>query len=230
MLPDHQAICFLGLSSAGWITLALVLVSASMVIVGSRRLSVLALLLQYTLLGLLVSPELYRPIMLVRFALGFAICLILYITAGHAEAEPMKRPSRSARGSVFGSLLGPASGSADRAGMGTVFRVLALILGALAAYGTWRAYPLPSVPAGHNLITYWLVSMGLIQLLIGVDPLRVGVGLLTVTSGLQTIYLSFERGLLVTGLIGIVDVLMALAIAYSAEVWLESLRAEAAGQ
>ena len=229
MLPDHQAICFLGLSSAGWITLALVLVSASMVIVGSRRLSVLALLLQYTLLGLLVSPELYRPIMLVRFALGFAICLILYITAGHAEAEPMKRPSRSARGSVFGSLLGPASGSADRAGMGTVFRVLAMILGAFAAYGTWRAYPL-SVPAGHNLITCWLVSMGVVQLLIGVDPLRVGVGLLTVTSGLQTIYLSFERGLLVTGLIGIVDVLMALAIAYSAEVWLESLRAEAAGQ
>jgi hypothetical protein len=72
--------------------------------------------------------------------------------------------------------------------------------------------------------------MGLIQILISIDPLRVGVGLLTVTSGVQAIYLSWEPGLLVIGLIGIVDVLMSLAIAYTAAIWLESPRPETTGQ
>jgi hypothetical protein len=85
------------------------------------------------------------------------------------------------------------------------------------------------VPASINLTGYWLVSIGLLLTLTSVDPLRMGFGVLTFVNGFEGIYLYLEQSLVVIGLLGVLNILAALAIATCSESWLESLRAETSG-
>jgi len=127
------------------VVVGLLTVSAAMFLLTERRLSLLFLLLQYLLLAVLISPQLQRPVLQLRFGLGVAVCLILYISAAHIQGElrstpPSERPK----------------------GMGIVFHTLALALGGIIAYGLWRRYPLPPMLPQLTLASYWLFALGII--------------------------------------------------------------------
>jgi hypothetical protein len=189
-----------------------------------RRSAVFAVLAQYLFVGFMLSSQLYTAVVLVRLALALGICAMMAISAGHVDRQLARAPF-------------PAEPSAHPATWRTewsrrqtarfLFNLPALGLAGLAAYGIWRAYPLDVVPTSMNLVGYWLVALGLVLSLASLDPLRRGLGLLVIVSGFEGLYLTVERSLLAVGLLSIVDMLLALAIVYTAENWLGSLRDEA---
>jgi hypothetical protein len=177
----------------------LILGAISLVLLVSRdrRLALLALLAQYIWLGTQMSYDIYRSVALVRLGLGLALCLILYISAHHIE-----NISRQAQ--VPDAL-------------NTGFRLVVMALGALLTWGMWVRYPLAAVPDGLGLASYWLVFDGLLLMLMSTDPLRMGLGLMTVLNGFEGVYLYQEHGLVITGVVGIVDICVALGITLFAE-------------
>ena len=211
------------------IALGLTLVSALIFVVEERRLTVLALLLQYGLLGLLMAPHLYRPVLFVRLGLGGVICLMLALTAGSVQRRLGRLALLVREGQpLWPTNLAPALRAVNLAGMGAIFRLVVMALGGLVAYNLWRTYPLGFVPAEINLASYWLISTGLLMVLTSADPLRMGLGLLTCLNGFASFYLLLEQGLVVISLMGVADVLIALGVVICAEAWLESLGEEEA--
>jgi hypothetical protein len=61
---------------------------------------------------------------------------------------------------------------------------------------------------------YWLILAGLVTLVLTEDPMRVGHGLFTALTGFDLYYTTLEKSLLLTGLWGAVNLLIALAIGY----------------
>lgn len=219
--------------SADQVILGLLVASGLMVVVEERRLSLSALLVQYLLLGALVGPALYRPVATVRMALGVAVCLVLYITAWHVESTLRSRQGEAA--GLPQLYQGPqdagawiTGGMPRNGGMGAVFRFMVLLLAGLVAYGLWRVYPLGIVPPGVSLTSYLLVVIGLLVTLTSADPLRIGLGVLTFINGFEGTYLFLEHSLVMMALLSVVDIIVALGIVTCAEMWLVSLREEAA--
>ena len=160
------------------VAIALAVVSVMLLAVEERRLALLPLLVQYLLLGSLVAAAVFSYIMLVRIAVGMAIFLMLYISAGHVEHALAKRSTREVRR--------PLGISSD---IGTLFRLATLVVGGLAAYGLWRSYPLPDLPSELGLASYWLMVIGLLMAVTSSDPLRVGYGVLTLLNGFWCFYI-----------------------------------------
>lgn len=227
--------------TADQVILGLLVASGLMAVVEERRLSLSALLVQYLLLGALVGPELYRPIAMVRMGLGVAVCLVLYITAWHVERVLHRQHAANGQRSSASTDLpqlwqGPFAPAARPAslggrtpsvrGMGVLFRSMVLLLAVLVAYGLWRTYPLELVPAGVNLTSYLLVSIGLMLTLTSADPLRIGLGVLTFVNGFEGTYLFLENSLVMIALLSVVDMVVAFGIVACAEMWLLSLGPE----
>jgi hypothetical protein len=64
------------------------------------------------------------------------------------------------------------------------------------------------------MAVYWLVLIGLIVLIVTEKPLKAGIGLLTILVGFDLFYTTLEHSLLITGLWGAVNLLIALAMSY----------------
>ena len=205
------------------VAFGLAVVSSSMLVLRDRRLLPVPLFIQYVLLSLLIAPQLYAPIAFVRLGLGLAVCLVLYVTAGHVQRDTPAQPSP--RDPVPGTTARPAMVPNLRA-TGTVFRLLVLALGGVAAYGLWRTHPFPLMPSELSLAAYWLMSIGMLVALTSAEPLLTGFGLLTFMNGFEGMYLCLERSLLVVSLLNMVDLSIALGIVVCSEAWLESLRVE----
>jgi hypothetical protein len=189
-----------------------------------RRLALLALLGQYLLVALLIAPQLLRSLVLIRMGLGLTIVAILYLTASRTDRElrslgmPITAESPQRRAPWQGI---------QAMNMGTVFRLMVLAMASLAAYGMWRTRPLEGIPAATTFSAYWLIWAGLLITLTNVEPLQLGMGLLTIMNGFEILYLFLEKSLLVMGLLGVLAILLALAVVVCAEAWLGNLQDEA---
>ncbi len=226
--------------------LSLVLVTSLMMSIGERRLSVLAFLGQYPLLSLLLAGSLYQPIAALKGLIGVPIAAILYISASHLEGRLRKltaAPRESHEEQMIGwrhalsnrirrTRIRLASESGDGAepekehlrtsltGMSSSFRVLVVALGAAAAYGLWQAYPVASLSPQTTLACYWLMATGLLLAAASRDPLRIGIGLLTLLNGFEIAYYTLNASLVLVGLMGTGEILIALVASNAAERWL----------
>ena len=77
-----------------------------------------------------------------------------------------------------------------------------------------KTFPLPNLATSVTIAVYWLVAVGLTILILTEDPMKSGHGLLTALSGFGLFYATLESSLLLTGLWGTVNLLIALAIGY----------------
>ncbi len=199
------------------ITLA---VMAALLALGNRRMLVVPLMLQYVLVSVLLSPDISQPLFIIRATLGVAISTILYITGNHMERTLSRR--RAANG-------GTASAQPWLSlGMGPLFRLLALAWGMLMAFGLWKTYPLPDMPVLLVLTAAALLTVGATLTLVSADPLHIGVGCLILLTGFEAVFLSLEASLLVVAILGMLDILIALAVSYNCERWLEAVTEEVA--
>jgi hypothetical protein len=162
--------------------------------------------------GLLLTRLIQPQVALTKVLIGALVCVVLYLTGRLAStgkeeptseqeaAEDSDTPLRAIRG-------GPSL--ADFA-----FRLLTALFVGLAVYTLSKRYPLPEVPSDIALACYWLASLGLLVLMLTDEPLKAGMGLLTLITGFEMFYSALERSLSVVGFLGIANFLIALAIAY----------------
>jgi len=77
-----------------------------------------------------------------------------------------------------------------------------------------NTFALPGLAPDINTAVYWLFLIGLVTLSLTEDPMRAGHGLFTMLTGFDLFYATIERSLMITGMWGAANLLLALAIGY----------------
>jgi hypothetical protein len=110
--------------------------------------------------------------------------------------------------------LAGSSRSRDIAATGIGFRIFTGLLFILLALTLSNTFPLRNLGPTVTTAVYWLILAGLAVLALSENPIKVGLGLLTALTGFGILYATLETSLLLTGLWGSVNLLIALAIGY----------------
>ena len=195
--------------------LGLFVTAAMIVLVWDWRLSLLALLAQYLLVGMILSRLVVPEIALTKVLIGTLICPMLYLAARQSGWGVMSDPDADAP-SIAQRRRGGDWGDVFQAGR--VFRLLALTLVVLLTVALSQTFPLAAVPADVGIGCYWLMLAGLLILMLTEEPLKAGMGLLTTITGFELVYTPMERSLVVIWLWAAVNLLLTLAVAYLAVV------------
>lgn len=209
------------------------LTAATLVVVADWRISVFALAIQYVLAGLMFSLVVPAQVAGLKVMVGLLICVIFFITARQisprpapaVEPAPEYEPEADESPGEAESPVAEAGAAAPRAArrpfsipLGLPFRLLAALLVAVTA---WQAairpeLALPEVPSTVNLAVYFLGGLGLLVLGLTEQPLKTGMGLLTVLTGFELVYAALEPALAIMALLAAVDFSVALGLSYLA--------------
>jgi len=170
------------------------------------RISVFALAVQYVLSGLLLTRVIRPEIAAIKTLTGAMICVVLYITARRVDWGKLPpQPGEEPPGRLLLALM-----------MGTPFRILAALMALALAYTAALYTPLPNVPLEVTLGVLTLGMMGLFCIALAAEPLKGGMGLLTAITSFDLFYSSVEQSLVMVGLLGMVNWMIALATSYLA--------------
>jgi len=204
----HDIIVSLSSLSHLDLMLGLLITATVIIVLKVWRLCLWALLFQYVLVTLLLVRVMPLRVALVKVIVGGMVCLILYLTArrvhwgreivvkeGYFEPPPVP-----ALWDVFPMNLG--------------FRLFVALLAAVISYALASRYAFVEQPEGIAHACYWLVAIGLLTVTLTRDPFKVGLGLLTFEAGFEVLFSTFEKSLSVAALLGVVNLLIALAIAH----------------
>ncbi len=184
----------MSLAALSWITVVvLAAASLALLLTENWRWMIIALAVQYlAMTGLVV---LLWPVGLaaVKLVIGWMAGAVLGST----------QPSLQLGDDEFSGLSG------------RLFRLLAASVALFVAYS--MAAPLQAripVPMPVLLGGLGLIAMGLLHLSMTRSPLRMIIGLLTLMSGFEILYAAIENSVLVTGLLGVINLGLALVGAY----------------
>jgi hypothetical protein len=168
---------------------------AAAVIVPRRRVVIPALFIQFTCAAVLFS-SLPAALVFAYAVVGACVCGILAVTPAGADAADDSRPA------------GVPSGMS--------FRLVAVLLVGLASVALARSLMGSSdgTAAGVADGAGLLVGLGLLQVGLSEEPLRVGAGLMAMIGGFEIGYTTVETAIALHGLIIGVPVLIALVVAY----------------
>ncbi|MHB9033845.1 MAG: hypothetical protein ACYC6L_12470 [Anaerolineae bacterium] len=131
--------------------------------------------------------------MLLRAGLGFAIYLILLVSVNHQQNVLRIHAWQPMTFTVW------------------IYRLTMIATSGLAAYGLWRAN-IFHLDSYTGWVCYALISLGVVMAATNSDPLRLGLGILVGMNGFEVASAFMQQGLLVLGMWGVVDILLALAI------------------
>ncbi|MFN2189167.1 MAG: hypothetical protein ACK2T3_10410 [Candidatus Promineifilaceae bacterium] len=197
---------------AGYI---LLITASTIFILRDWRWSVLALLVQYLVVGLLFSDVLEPQLAFMKVVVGLFICVMLYITARQvhwgklpidvtAEEAVQLREERLLR-------LGPYTLPTD-----TPFRIFFALMVILVVWTLSQRpiFQLPIVPDDFNLAVFALVGLGLVNLSFTSEPLKAGMGLLTFFTGFELFYSGLEQSVLMLAFLAAANLAIALVISY----------------
>ena len=184
-----------------------VLATSLLLIVGRDwRWSLLILSVQYVLAGWLLTGVLEPQVAVLKILVGVMICLVLYLTARQVQWNSSSS-DREQRSNPRARLVSS----------GLIFRLLVSLVAAVAIYQLYRRginLPLLEMPSHIVLATISLAAMGLLALGLTEEPLRAGIGLLTVITGFELFYHSLEQGLTVIAFLVGIDFLIGIVTAY----------------
>lgn len=209
------------LSSVPGIAVLIGLLAAAglLVILTNWRLLIFVLGALYLLLGLMLTRAVPLELAAVKALVGVIISPVLFITArrvhwGQTDVDEEEVEARPARRVWSSALVGP----------GLPVRVMAAALTGVLALSLALRNPLPIVSdsvAARDLTigTFALVLLGLLNVILNENPLKVGIGLLTVLAGFELFYTAIEPTLTLVGLLGLTNLIIALAISYLTTAW-----------
>jgi hypothetical protein len=190
---------------------ALMFTAGILVVIKDWRISLLALAIQYVIVGVLLAGAIRLELAAIKTLVGAMLCLNLYITARRVD---WGRPAPASLGAERLTISAPREGKSGMLPTELPFRFLAALMVIVAAYGGALAYPLPDVSEAISLATYTLAALGLLAMGLTDEPLKAGLGLLTFFSAFELYYTVLEPSLIVVGFLGLANFLIALAIAY----------------
>jgi hypothetical protein len=162
---------------------------AGILIMPSRRIMTGLLAVQYIGVFLLVSVSWPLEIAVVKLVAGWMASAVLFLT--------------------YQNLLGPINADRLDANLsGLFFKGFAALLIGISVYSlvpTALRWFLGAT-SQQALGGLWLLGLGLLQLLLSRDSLRIIIGLLTVISGFEILYATLEASVLMTGLLAILNI------------------------
>ena len=184
--------------------LGLAVTASLLIALTDWRASVLALVAQYVLAGLLLTRVIRPEIATIKTLIGAMICVVLYVTArrvgwGRLPLEEGEEPPSW----WLLALM-----------MGVPFRILAALMALALAFSAALRMPLPNVPLEVTVGGFTLGMVGLFAIALAREPLKGGIGLLTAMTGFEMFYSSVEQSLVVVGFLGLVNLGIALGISY----------------
>jgi len=184
--------------------LGLAVTASLLIALTDWRASVLALVAQYLLAGLLLTRVIRPEIATIKALIGAMICVVLYVTArrvgwGRLPLEEGEEPPSW----WLLALM-----------MGVPFRILAALMALALAYSAALRMPLPNVPLEITVGGFTLGMVGVFAIALAREPLKGGIGLLTAMTGFEMFYSSVEQSLVVVGFLGLVNLGIALGISY----------------
>ncbi len=202
------------------VLIGLLIAAALLVILVNWRLLIVALALQYILVGLMLTRVVPIELAAVKALVGVMICPVLYITArrvhwGRAEEEADEDTAAAER---------PQQRWWQILSAGWPVRVIVAVLAVAISVGLASRSPLPIVndlSLSRDLTTgaFSVMLLGLINAALAENPLKVGIGLLSILAGFELLYTTVEPTLTIVGLLGLTNLFLALAIAYLTTAW-----------
>lgn len=172
---------------------------ASLVVALSRtwQVALLAFWAQYIGLGILALEPGPPARGGMRILAGSLICLVLYLTARRTEHERAV----------------PVWPVVDRRWVSqTVFRLAAVGVAGVGVFGSSLPTRISMLPPGMITISIWLMVIGVVIMLISSELLWVGMGLLSVESGFETLYTMLDPRLWPAGILAAGGLLLALGV------------------
>jgi hypothetical protein len=221
------------------VLIALIIASSLLVIMTDWRVLNLVLGIQYLLIGvfLIVSRIEGFPaeLAIVKALVGVMIVPVLYISSrrvrwGQRDAD---RLSLQSDDDDEDEEEDDAESAARRLtwlrAPGLALRVLIVVFGATVALSLALRYPIQftaaqTVSRDITIATFILLTLGLLNMLLNENPLKTGLGLLTIMAGFEMFYTLVEPALVVVALLGLVNLVVALALSYLVTAWATSQR------
>lgn len=170
---------------------------AGILVVPSRRLMTGLLAFQYVGVFLLVSVSWPLEIAVVKLVAGWMASAVLFLTYQNTP------------GPIIDGRLTPIL-------PGTFFKGFTAMLIGISVFSLVPTALRWFLGATQQQVLggLWLLGVGLLQLLLTQDSLRITVGLLTVISGFEILYATLEASVLMTGLLAILNIGFAFLGAY----------------
>lgn len=196
------------LTSGSVALIGLVITAACIVLISNWRLALVALTLQYILLGLLLSNIVQPSVATVRVLSGAIAAFILLLSMDYRAAR--ERAARRAGNTRSTTQQLPVFI------IGGPFRFFAVALVAVSLAGFASSMTFLGLPAYVLFGSMWLMAVGLLIAMLSRDALRLGLGILTFTGGFGILDTAIEGSLFLYGLINIADLLIALVASHLA--------------
>jgi hypothetical protein len=174
------------------------LAGAMIYLVVEWRIRLIALLAQYFFVGIMfIRLFSERPEMaLLKTLVGWLACAAIYLSARIRQETVSEGPMRL---NWAGDLP---------------FRIVSLLMMTVVAYLASQRYALPFVSGDLALTCFLLLVLALLFIGTEQDVVVIGVGVLNLLAALDIFYSVQDPGLLVTGLLIMVNLLVALAVSY----------------
>lgn len=202
------------------VLIGLLIAAALLVVLINWRLLIVALGAQYILIGLLLTRVVPIELAAVKALVGIMICPVLYITARRVnwgrpeDEETEENPAANRPQRRWWHILGA----------GWPVRLIVAVLALAISTGLASRSPLPIV-ADQTLArdltvgAFSVMLLGLINAALAENPLKVGMGLLSIMAGFELFYTAVEPTLTIVGLLGLTNLFLSLAIAYLTTAW-----------
>jgi hypothetical protein len=190
--------------------IGLILAAAIIFLAADWRLSLAALLVQYILAGMALSPSIPQEVVIVKILAGVLAVVILYLSARLIPKPPVAEAAEGTR-HFLRLHIEWAAGP-----LGLPLRFLAVLLVGLGVVRLFQDYQPTLVPTELALAACWMGGMGLLGLVLSGDPLRVAPAALTILAGFDLAYAGLDQNLAVAGFFGVLTLLAALAFSYLA--------------
>ncbi len=190
--------------------LFVLLTGSILVLVRDWRASIAALVIQYLAMGALLAQSLRVEIVIAKIMTGAFVGLILYLSARQSGWQ--NRPTFSNDG--LRALGGIRFVGGEVFPPGRVFRLLLTLLLLVVAVSLAQSYPINLLSQLQTISIYWLLLVGVSLLILSENPLKVGQGLLTFFMGFELWYTISENSLLMVGLLGAVNLMLAISVGY----------------
>lgn len=168
-------------------------------LISAWRVRLFALLAQYFFVGIMFTRLFSeRPEMaLVKTIVGWLTCAAIYLSAR------IRQETASSEGKI------ELNWAAD-----LPFRVVSLLMMTIIAFLASQRYALPFVSGDLALTCFLLLVLALLFIGTEQDVVVIGIGVLNLLAALDIFYSVQDPGLLVTGMLIMVNLLVSLAISY----------------
>lgn len=186
-IEEYEVIASLGVAVTGGL----------LILLNHRRLILVALAFQYIFVAWLAGLALPLQVATVKLVSGFMACSIIAVTLANVELSQETLQPRTIP-------------------TGRLFRFVAFMLVLIASLGlgrsNWISLPNLSPVALYGLTI--LMTIGLLQVGLHEEPVRVGAGLLTLMSGFEVAYSGIEPSYAVIAMLAAVHLGIAFVVSY----------------